>query len=92
MDEFVMLSPAHDPVNNPSHYQSADGIECIDAIHAALGSEGLVAYCRAAVIKYMWRADKKGSAAENFRKAEWYARRAAEAQERIDAESIPNPG
>lgn len=65
-----------DPIN-PAYY--ADGeIECIDAIHAALGDIGFVAYCRGNQIKYAWRAGKKGSAAEDMRKAEWYAKKAAD--------------
>lgn len=72
---------AHDPVNRPSHYTQG-GIECIDAIEAALGPEGFAAYCRGNVIKYTWRAGLKDAAAQDARKAEWYARRLAESQER----------
>lgn len=68
----------NDMVNNPPHYQSEGGIECIDAIVAALGIDGAIAYCRGAVIKYMWRADKKGNEAQDYEKAAWYANKAAE--------------
>lgn len=68
---------AQDDVNHPSHYQSENGIECIDAIVAALGIEGAIAYCRGNVIKYSWRTDKKNGA-QDLRKAEWYSRKAAE--------------
>lgn len=70
-----------DPVNHPDHYQSADGIECIDAIRAALGLEGFVAHCRGTAIKYAWRSGKKQKHAEDLRKAAWYLTRAAEAME-----------
>ena len=45
-------------VNNPPHYNQGD-IECIDAIQAALGTEGFMAYCRGNIIKYNWRAETK---------------------------------
>ena len=67
-----------DSVNHPQHYQG-DGIECIDAIAAALGEVGFVAFCRGNVIKYVWRVGAKGNAAEDLRKAAWYAARAADA-------------
>lgn len=70
-----------DPVAHPAHYQSSDGIECIQAIRAALGLDGLVAYCRGNAIKYAWRSDKKVAAAEDLRKAAWYLTHAAEALE-----------
>ena len=64
-----------DMVNHPPHYQSDSGIECIDAIRAALGSEGFIAYCRGNAMKYVWR--EKVNAAEDLRKAAWYLERAA---------------
>ncbi len=65
-----------DMVNHPPHYQSDNGIECIDAIRSALGKEGFIAYCRGNAIKYSWR-DKIDNA-EDFNKAAWYSNRAAE--------------
>jgi hypothetical protein len=64
-----------DMVNHPPHYQSDNGIECIDAIRAALGKEGFIAYCRGNAIKYTWR-DKKDNK-EDYNKACWYLNRAA---------------
>jgi hypothetical protein len=66
-----------DSVNHPGHYNQG-GIECIDAIVAALGHDGAIAFCQGQVLRYAWRVGRKGPAAEDFRKAEWYARRAAE--------------
>jgi hypothetical protein len=74
-------NPTPDMVNHPPHY-TAGGIECIDALEAALGVDGLVAYCRGAAIKYAWRAPLKGAAAEDLRKGAWYLMRAADALER----------
>lgn len=68
-----------DMVNHPPHYQSDNGIECIDAIRAALGKEGFIAYCRGNVIKYQWRL--KSNPAEDQGKAAWYANKAKEALE-----------
>lgn len=61
----------HDPVNNPSHYTQGK-IECIDAIEAALGQEGFLAFLRGQVIKYTWRAKLKGQEVEDSGKAKWY--------------------
>lgn len=69
----------NEAVNHPDHYQG-DGIECIDAIRAALGTDGFIAYCRGNAIKYAWRAGKKGpNAAEDMGKAAVYSKWAAEA-------------
>ena len=63
-----------DMVNHPPHYQSDNGIECIDAIRAALGRDGFIAYCRGTAIKYLWR-DKVNNV-EDRNKAAWYINRA----------------
>ena len=73
------VSTAADMINHPPHYQSDNGIECIDAIRAALGKEGFIAYCRGNVIKYQWRL--KANPAEDQGKSVWYANRAREAME-----------
>lgn len=72
-----------DAVERPAHYRTDDGIECIDAIQAALGLEGFVALCRGVAIKYAWRAGKKDPAkyAEDLKKGAWYLTRAARALE-----------
>jgi hypothetical protein len=58
-------------VEHPPHY-TAGGIECIDAIMAAV--EGLTpqeAVCVANVIKYTWRFKRKNGK-QDLKKAEWY--------------------
>ncbi len=55
---------------NPDHYRQG-AVECIDAIHAALGDEGFKDYCRGACIKYLWRTKHKNGL-EDLRKAQWY--------------------
>ena len=67
-----------DNVNHPEHYQSDNGVECIDAIRAALGQEGFIAYCRGNAIKYNWRSGSKANHAEDLKKGAWYSNRAAE--------------
>lgn len=63
-----------DPVNNPAHYQSESGIECIDAIRAALTPEEFRGYCKGNIFKYLWRHDRKNGA-EDVRKSRWYLER-----------------
>ena len=68
-----MAKEEEDMVNRPSHYNYGD-IECIDAIHAMLGEEGFVAYCKGNALKYTWRAGLKDNEAEDLKKAVWYTR------------------
>ena len=63
-----------DMVNHPPHYTSGD-IECIDAIEAALGREGFVAYCLGNALKYIWRSGLKDNEDEDLKKAIWYLER-----------------
>lgn len=60
-----------DNVNHPEHYQSDEGIECIDAIKAALTPEEFRGYCKGNAIKYLWRERMKGGD-ESLKKANWY--------------------
>lgn len=60
--------PAPDPVNHPAHY-TAGGVECIDAIKAAVPD--FESYCAGNIIKYVWRYRNKNGA-EDLRKAGWY--------------------
>lgn len=59
-----------DIVNHPPHYTQG-AVECIDAIHAALGNEGFKDYCRGTCIKYLWRTKHKNGI-EDLKKAQWY--------------------
>jgi hypothetical protein len=60
----------HDVVNHPRHYTEGE-VECIDAIRAALGTEGFKDYCVGQVFKYSWRWKYKNGL-EDLRKAQWY--------------------
>lgn len=60
-----------DNINHPAHYTQG-GIECIEAIAAAVtGLEGMEAVCTANAIKYLWRWKKKNGV-EDLKKARWY--------------------
>ena len=71
--------PKPDMVNHPPHYAESDnGIECIDAIRAALGREQFIGFLRGTIIKYQWRLGKKDDEVEDNAKAIWYAQKLAE--------------
>jgi hypothetical protein len=65
----VDIDKAHDPVNQPAHYK-VGGIETIDFIEAKA-----LNYNLGNAIKYITRADHKGSKAQDLAKAIWYLRR-----------------
>jgi hypothetical protein len=66
----------NDPVNNPKHYTThLSGIECIQIVEH-------MGFCLGNAIKYIWRADLKGDAIEDLRKARWYLDR--EIQKRVN--------
>jgi hypothetical protein len=68
-------SPASavDMVNKPPHYQG-NGVECIEAIQAALTPEEFRGYLKGNAMKYIWRERTKGQD-ESVQKAEWYLKR-----------------
>lgn len=65
-----------DNVNQPAHYTQG-GVECIDAIRAALTPEEFRGFCKGNVLKYTWRERLKGGD-ESLKKAEWYLKRLVE--------------
>lgn len=44
----------NDTVQHPAHYTQS-GVECIEAIEAALGEEQFKGYLRGNIMKYLWR-------------------------------------
>jgi hypothetical protein len=72
-----------DTVNHPSHYTDG-GIECIDAIQAALTEEEYLGYLKGNIIKYVWRERMKGRK-ESLDKAGWYLGKASLQREAIDS-------
>tara|TARA_Y100000310_G_C20564738_1_gene754884 strand:+ start:522 stop:803 length:282 start_codon:yes stop_codon:yes gene_type:complete len=71
-DQYV-LPTMEDVVNHPKHYNK-QGIECIQAIRAALTAEEFKGYCKGNVIKYTWREQYKNGL-EDLKKAAWYLNR-----------------
>jgi hypothetical protein len=60
-----------DLINHPDHYRQGDGVECIDAIQAALTPDEFRGFCKGNVLKYVWRERHKGGA-QSLMKARWY--------------------
>ena len=71
--EQYVLPTMEDAVNHPKHYNK-QGIECIQAIRAALTAEEFKGYCKGNVIKYTWREQYKNGL-EDLKKAAWYLNR-----------------
>jgi hypothetical protein len=71
-----------DPVNHPRHY-TAGGVECIDAIAAALCkyTDGVDAWLAGQVIKYLWRSPLKNAYKQDLGKAKFYLDRLVKRQE-----------
>lgn len=62
----IELPSESDPVNHPAHYTShPSGVECI-TITEHMG------FNLGNALKYIWRADLKGDAIEDLKKARWY--------------------
>jgi len=57
-----------DPVNRPSHYTWLNGLEAIDVCEQ-------LPFTLGNVVKYVLRADHKGRALEDLKKARWYLER-----------------
>lgn len=69
---LINETPINDPVNHPAHY-TAGGIECIDAIAAALTSQNdpMSAWLTGQCLKYLWRWPLKNGL-EDLKKTRFY--------------------
>lgn len=78
-NSYTKYEKKDDMVNHPSHYTSG-GVECIDAITAALSKydDPVDAWLVGQVIKYLWRAPLKGKYKEDIKKAQFYLNRLVE--------------
>lgn len=66
-----------DAVDHPPHYNAhPSGVECIDVVEH-------MGFNLGNAIKYVWRADLKGDAVEDLRKARWYLDREIIRRQRI---------
>jgi hypothetical protein len=70
--QIEMIEPKSDPVNHPAHYK-VGGIETIDFIEAKR-----LNYNMGNAVKYITRADHKGSRKQDLEKAIWYLKRELE--------------
>jgi hypothetical protein len=68
---YRIVSPTQ-PTSPNDHYRQG-GIECIDAIRAALTDEEWRGFCKGNVLKYVWREKHKGGN-DTLVKAEDYLR------------------
>ena len=65
----------HNPVSHPNHYTDhPSGVECIQ-ITEHMG------FNLGNAMKYIWRANEKGTAIEDLKKAGWYLTREIEMRE-----------
>jgi hypothetical protein len=67
-------------VDHPDHYNSIEGIECIDVVEWMNFNVGNA-------MKYLWRVGLKGNAIEDLEKAEWYCRREIERLNKMKRET-----
>lgn len=72
-----------DPVDHPKHYNAnPSGVECITVVEHMGFNTGNA-------MKYLWRADEKGNALEDLKKAAWYVQREIERRTRQPVETAP---
>jgi hypothetical protein len=58
-------------VDHPPHYTQG-GIECIDAIKAALTPDEYRGYLKGAILKYAWR-ERHKNRLQDIKKLRWYS-------------------
>ena len=72
-----------DTVNHPPHYTAhPSGVECITVTEHMSFNLGNV-------VKYIWRADLKGSTIEDLEKARWYLNREIDKRKK-EASNVQN--
>ena len=71
-----------DSVNHPSHYTHG-GIECIDAMESAFGTEAVMWFCVCNAFKYVFRCKSKINDKEDLQKAIWYENKYLELRDKL---------
>jgi hypothetical protein len=67
-----------DMVNHPPHYKAhPSGVECITVVEH-------MGFNLGNAVKYIWRADEKGAALEDLKKAAWYVAREIARREKAE--------
>ena len=81
--ESAFLERNNDMVNQPPHYTQG-GVECIDAIQAAVtGKPPYEAWLTGQIIKYVWHYNFKNGK-QDLEKAEFYLKRLIDIQEKAN--------
>lgn len=80
---FLLVTDFSDNVNHPSHYTQG-GIECIDAMESAYGTEAVIMFCMCNAFKYQWRFNKKNGR-EDILKCQWYQNKMVELQNKLNS-------
>jgi len=71
-----VFAPMSHPIDHPRHYTTHPSrVECIDITE-------YMNFCLGNVVKYVWRADSKGDALTDLKKARWYLDREISRRER----------
>jgi len=77
MKEQTLKDVIDDAVDRPKHYTNhPSGVECIEVTEH-------MGFCLGNAVKYIWRADLKGNALKDLRKAIWYIEREIQKRERL---------
>lgn len=79
---LLVVNNPTDNVNHPSHYTQG-GIECIDAMESAYGTEAVIMFCMCNAFKYQWRFNKKNGR-EDILKCQWYQNKMVELQNKLE--------
>jgi hypothetical protein len=60
--------------NGYRDYYATDGVQCSEALRAALGREGYISWLRGTILKYLWRLGAKPGIdpVEDVTKVDWY--------------------
>jgi Protein of unknwon function (DUF3310) len=75
-DQITPQGAVSDPINHPPHYTGhPSGVECITVVEH-------MGFNLGNAVKYIWRADLKGDAIEDLKKARWYIDREISKRER----------
>ena len=69
--------PENDPVNHPKHYTFGK-LEVIDVIE-----DWNLGFCLGNTVKYIARAEHKGSSLQDLKKARWYLDREIQRREKM---------
>lgn len=83
LKEFRDKVKSEEDCDHPKHYNQG-GIECIDAMESAFGTESLISFCLLNAFKYLWRARQKGFFKNDIAKAIWYLQKILEEVEDRD--------